>query len=286
MTGCRSERADDDPGRPIRRYRRQLRGNAQTSPPPIGWAATEHVVGERVADVGCGSGSNGYLLRTAWAHTGSWQHEGVARPGWLVGLDRSRLAARTSQRHRAYDDVLQCDATALPLADGAVDTALCAETVEHLFPRQAMAALGELSRVAARRVIITTPAPWQIIERDWLREELEDARSDAVPLTRAEYLGLGAALHKTWLTPSAMRRAGFTVATSVVAGSLVYIGEPRRLRVAVLGELPGLDWPGYPADDGRGDWRQAYVDLLTAVATMVPRGHGTAERLRQAMPWA
>ena len=267
----------------LRPTRWQARTQAQTSPVPIGWAAIQWVSGSRVADVGCGSGSTGYLLRVAWEATESWRRQHIPRPRWLLGLDASPVALATCRHHRVYDETVRCDVARLPLADGSVDTALCAETVEHLFPAAAARLLAELARVARQRVIVTTPVPRRIIEPGELRRELAEAARDPRPLPYAEYLVLAAAVHKAWLRPAAMRRAGFRRAGRVMAGSAVYVADAGALRPAALGPVPGIGWRGYPADDQRGDWRDEYTELLAAALRMGREAHrlraGLAGRL-------
>ena len=78
------------------------------------------------------------------------------------------MAIRRVERHSIYDELLLADSAALPLDDRSVDTSLSMENLEHLFPDEVPAAVAELVRIAKRRVVISTPAPWTVINRFWL----------------------------------------------------------------------------------------------------------------------
>jgi SAM-dependent methyltransferase len=247
-----------------RRRRIEARSVAQTSPAPIAYEALRLVRGDAVADVGCGTGAYGFLLRAGWSWTESWTQQGIPGPRTVVGVDASWHATELARRHHVYDELAVADCTRLPLADGAVDTALCVETVEHLFPAEVPRALAELGRIARERVVLTTPAPDRAFEHEYLAGELADARGDPEPLPFEELVELARGLHKAWLEPAAMERAGFQRVHGTVAGSIVYWTEPARIELDRLGAVDGVA-ATLPRDDGRADWRAPYAELVEAV---------------------
>lgn len=99
----------------------------------------ENVRGARILDAGCAGG--GYV-------------EYLAREDRVVvGVDRHQelLPADAERRRGRY---VQADITALPFRDKSFDCAYCFDVLEHVDDR---AALLELARVTAGRIIITVP---------------------------------------------------------------------------------------------------------------------------------
>ena len=81
-----------------------------------------------------------------------------ARAGWrTVALDpnpRVRSVAQRVTASHAAIEVIDGDARRLPVADDSFDVAHCSLLIHHLDPDDAVAALGELARVARRGVVI------------------------------------------------------------------------------------------------------------------------------------
>jgi 2-polyprenyl-3-methyl-5-hydroxy-6-metoxy-1,4-benzoquinol methylase len=96
--------------------------------------------GPRVCDVGCGGG---FLLKQIQR-----RRNDVAS---LTGVD---LALDKAGMHDGIDFV-NAKIEALPFPDGAFDTVICTHVVEHVL--DCRAAIAELRRVAARRLIIVVP---------------------------------------------------------------------------------------------------------------------------------
>jgi SAM-dependent methyltransferase len=93
--------------------------------------------GEHIADVGCGPGF--YCRELA---------EEVGPSGSVVGVDASvAMLELASRRCAALPNVTlsQGEATSLPLADGSVDAAVCAQVLEYV--QDVASALGEMRRV-------------------------------------------------------------------------------------------------------------------------------------------
>jgi SAM-dependent methyltransferase len=97
--------------------------------------------GDRVIDVGCGDGSKGGWLSGRASYT---------------GFDVSSAAVELA-RARALDAQVVDDASELPVADGSVDVALCAEVLEHLF--DPFAAVLEMRRTLTARGVLVLTVP-------------------------------------------------------------------------------------------------------------------------------
>ncbi|MCA1612856.1 MAG: methyltransferase domain-containing protein [Acidobacteria bacterium] len=100
-------------------------------------------------DVGAGSGE---LLRVAAreARRGGWRAE-------LVGLELNRRSARAiREESRGLPEIaaVRGDALRLPFADGAFDYVVCSLFTHHFRDDGVRRVLGEMARVARRRVIV------------------------------------------------------------------------------------------------------------------------------------
>lgn len=103
------------------------------------WRMTGSRPGESLLDVGCGTG---WFTRRFAAHLG----------GHVTGLDADLARLEYARAHGRHERYLQGDARALPFADASIDrvisvTALC-------FIDDWRQALGEMARVARRRVVL------------------------------------------------------------------------------------------------------------------------------------
>jgi SAM-dependent methyltransferase len=105
--------------------------------------AAQHVVGDKVLDVACGSGFGLGMLRDAGA-----------RP---IGVDYDARTLRRLRCDGLPTWLVTADATRLPLAAASLDTVVSFETIEHV--PDACALVGELRRVlrAGGRLILSTP---------------------------------------------------------------------------------------------------------------------------------
>jgi ubiquinone/menaquinone biosynthesis C-methylase UbiE len=109
-------------------------------------AILEDVVGERIADIGCG---RGYLVKRIAGHRPAAE---------CVGVDIA-----SPQIEGAPDNVTFAEGWLgrLPFPDKAFDTVICTHTLEHVPDLDS--ALSDLRRIARRRLIIVVPR-----EREYL----------------------------------------------------------------------------------------------------------------------
>jgi len=89
--------------------------------------------GERVLDLGCGSGKSSASLR-----------------GDLVSVDFSMAALRTMRASVPEASAICCDVCALPFADSSFDFVRASFLLGHLSPEERSSAIGEMSRVLRR----------------------------------------------------------------------------------------------------------------------------------------
>jgi SAM-dependent methyltransferase len=101
-----------------------------------------------VLDIGCGYGLFGYILRFERDYRGE-----------LIGLDAHPPYIRKLKRHSGavYDSLVIADARHLPFRDGAVDTVLASEVIEHLPREGGLELIREAERVGRRLALFTTP---------------------------------------------------------------------------------------------------------------------------------
>lgn len=107
------------------------------------------VPGERVLDVGTGTGGLLHALRRRGAC-----------PGWVLGIDRSgAMLDRVPALPEGWR-LERADATRIPLCDGSVDVVLAAFLLHLLGERKRSRCLRELRRVVAPggRIVVVVPA--------------------------------------------------------------------------------------------------------------------------------
>ncbi|HLF24611.1 MAG TPA: class I SAM-dependent methyltransferase, partial [Burkholderiales bacterium] len=102
---------------------------------------SEEGVGGSVCDIGCGSG---YLIRYIRDHS-------PARPKRLAGVD---IVVPQAPENAAIE-FFEGKAEKLPFADNEFDTVICTHVIEHILDYRA--ALAELRRIAAKRLIVVVP---------------------------------------------------------------------------------------------------------------------------------
>lgn len=137
--------------------------------------------GTRILDVGTGSGD----MPVAFARRG-WQVVAVDINVDVLAVARARLAAEPSI------ELVEADALALPLDDGAVDVVHCSLLLHHLEPEDAVRALREMRRVGRRGVVVN------------------DLRRGLVPLAA------------TWVSVTALGHSPVTRADGMVSARRAY----------------------------------------------------------------
>ena len=144
-----------------------------------GWLAGQPLI----LDVGCGSkgGVTSYV------------------PVRTVGVDLSFNETRI-RRHPAVTPVVG-SALRLPVADGAVDVALCMDTLEHLSPLQREMLIGELFRVTRLGGMVIAGAPCGLKAR--AAEQVASARYQG--RTGREHPWLAEHLMYPPMTPDGLR---------------------------------------------------------------------------------
>lgn len=95
-----------------------------------------------VLDVGAGSG--GLMLEL-----NKWS---VDQTRFLVGSELDAVAAASIKSNGIIS--IQCDALQLPFGDNAFDYVICSLFLHHLGDEDAIALIGEMARVAARRIYV------------------------------------------------------------------------------------------------------------------------------------
>jgi len=111
------------------------------------------VSGSRILDVACGFGRWGCLLTT-----NAWESRYLSgKPLEIVGLDGHSDNVRLARRFNVYSEVIEGLIPPLPFPDGAFDTVLLIEIIEHLHKDDGMYLISEAKRVASERVILSTP---------------------------------------------------------------------------------------------------------------------------------
>lgn len=139
----------------------------------------QYVVGRRVLDAGCGGGA--YV-------------DHLCRQGFdAVGVDKFDMFLATARERGFRGQFLQADlCDRLPFDDGAFDTTVCFDVLEHVDDE---AALRELARVTRTRLIVAVPH--------------EDRRPNGYLLTYCPYLDT---THLRYYTEEGLRRLAATVA--------------------------------------------------------------------------
>jgi ubiquinone/menaquinone biosynthesis C-methylase UbiE len=94
-------------------------------------------------DVGCGTGE--YLVEASRFNAET------------IGVDLSKTYLKNVKKLHSKPQLIQADARALPLKNKSINCVLCSETLEHLPDPTAL--IKEISRVANRTIVVSTPNP-------------------------------------------------------------------------------------------------------------------------------
>jgi ubiquinone/menaquinone biosynthesis C-methylase UbiE len=160
--------------------------------------------GERVLDVGCGTGIVARQAATAVGTTG-------AVTGVDIATEMLAVAAKQPPRSGAPIEWHHGDATALPFPDGTFDVVLCQMSL--MFVEDRSTAISEMHRVLADRgrVVVSTPGPIQPIF-----ELMEYAIVEHISPTLAGFVRVVFSMHEPSTLEALLRHGGFAdVAASV-----------------------------------------------------------------------
>ena len=102
--------------------------------------------GRKVLDVGCGGGAFVHHLNQLGFET--------------VGVDKHHDFLSLAEDQYPSCDFRQADIEDLPFEDGAFDTVMCFDVLEHV---DDYAAIQELSRVASKRLVLAVPKECEVL---------------------------------------------------------------------------------------------------------------------------
>lgn len=100
-----------------------------------------------VADLGCGKGINGFLIRISRYLQGAK----------LIGVEINNDYIDFCKEFNIYDQIIKKRLPSLPFQNKSIELILCTEVIEHLTRKDGIKLLDEIDRTCNRRVIITTP---------------------------------------------------------------------------------------------------------------------------------
>lgn len=236
-------------------YREDLRARGMTSPPELSDFAINVVNAlttglekpVSLLDVGCGSGNQMQRIVDS---------VGIDKFLHRAGVDWSATAVELLNAKDTFNQVVHCQSSTLPFADQEFDIAMSIENLEHLYYEQVIPAIEELKRVA-RYVILITPLPQDVINRQWLGMEIPLAEADTEPVGFSEYLVLEGTVHKSTVYPESMARAGFDISQATSHG--FYFAESSNININEI-KAAGINNFTVPADTD--NYNQHYVELL------------------------
>lgn len=100
-----------------------------------------------IADLGCGKGVNGFLIRLS-------RYLNKAK---IVGVEINQDYINFCKKYNIYDEIIKKSLPFLPFKTSSVELVLCTEVIEHLSRKDGLVLLCEIDRVCTNRAIITTP---------------------------------------------------------------------------------------------------------------------------------
>ncbi|HUS41858.1 MAG TPA: methyltransferase domain-containing protein [Ilumatobacteraceae bacterium] len=170
--------------------------------------------GERVLDVGCGTG---IVARQAAV--------GVGVTGAVTGLDvaNDMIAVARAQPPLPGASIVwrQGDATSLPFADGSFDVALCQMSL--MFVEDRVGAIREMHRVLSDhgRVVVSTPG---LIQPTF--ELMEQAIVDHISPSLAGFVRMVFSMHDPAILEALLRDGGFVDVESTVYTATLDLPPP------------------------------------------------------------
>lgn len=108
---------------------------------------TPIVISGTIADLGCGKGINGFLIRLSR----------YLQNAKIIGVEINSDYIEFCNRHKLYDEIVKKPLPNLSFKRKSVELVLCTEVIEHLSKKDGLKLLDEIDRVCMGRAIITTP---------------------------------------------------------------------------------------------------------------------------------
>lgn len=134
-----------------------------------------------VADLGCGFGKWGHLIRS-WADVGG-------NTAYLIGCDIYKPYLLTIKKYNHYDELICCDIRKLPFKKDTIRTCIVFEVLEHLSKSSGRQLLKQLEIICKGKILIFTPINYpQEAIRDNSFEKHESFRT----LSEFERMGFSA----------------------------------------------------------------------------------------------
>lgn len=100
-----------------------------------------------IADLGCGKGINGFLIRLSRYLDGAK----------IIGVEINEDYINFCTKYNIYDEIIKRKLPNLSFKNKSVELVLCTEVIEHLNRKDGLVLLDEIDRVCRGRAIITTP---------------------------------------------------------------------------------------------------------------------------------
>lgn len=108
---------------------------------------TPIVISGTIADLGCGKGVNGFLIRISRYLQGAK----------IIGVEINEDYISFCNKYNIYDEIIKKSLPNLSFKTKSVELILCTEVIEHLNRKDGLKLLDEIDRVCKGRAIITTP---------------------------------------------------------------------------------------------------------------------------------
>lgn len=100
-----------------------------------------------IADLGCGKGINGFLIRLSRYLDGAK----------IIGVEINEDYINFCKKYNIYDEIIKKSLPNLSFKTKSVELVLCTEVIEHLKKAEGIRLLEEIDRICTGRTIITTP---------------------------------------------------------------------------------------------------------------------------------
>lgn len=108
---------------------------------------TPIVISGTIADLGCGKGVNGFLIRISRYLQGAK----------IIGVEINEDYIKFCNKYNIYDEIIKRKLPTLSFKTKSVELVLCTEVIEHLNKKSGIKLLGEIDRICTGRSIVTTP---------------------------------------------------------------------------------------------------------------------------------